>query len=201
FSDAAHQVNLGHISGRNLEEARAASEPPSSVKTPPTAVSTLETALNDNEDELEYIDGTATEPVNDPVPTSRQNRGAVQVPAKVSDTTVSALPLAPTPTHALVVPSPEDARFIITVYGPQEDQEAKFRTRAGHKVKTVLENVCKTFGISHERARLVLEVNVKGKQRLRECHPEETIGSCGIVDVSRLLLQVDGVSEDDEDEE
>ncbi|KAG6810323.1 hypothetical protein H0H92_012412 [Tricholoma furcatifolium] len=108
---------------------------------------------------------------------------------------VSALPLVPTPTIR------PDARFMVTVYGPREDQAAEFKTRAGHKVKKVLESVCKTFGVPHERARLVLEVNVKGEQWLRECHPDETMGNCGVVDESRLLLQVDGVSEDDEYEE
>ncbi|KAG6887424.1 hypothetical protein C0995_015457 [Termitomyces sp. Mi166 len=101
-----------------------------------------------------------------------------------------------------------DVRFMVTVLGPRTAQGADFRTRGGHKIKKVLESVCRTFKLPSERSRLVLEDDSREVKQYY-CDPEDTVGLCGIDADSRLLVQVDGMSgeelskygEEEEDED
>jgi len=81
-------------------------------------------------------------------------------------------------------------------------------TRGRHLVKKVLATACKTFGISKQRARLVLCVSTEegGETHMSEfvCPEDETMFQCGIVGNSKLFVRVVTVPdqlEEDSDEE
>ncbi|KAG6853731.1 hypothetical protein C0991_001864 [Blastosporella zonata] len=94
----------------------------------------------------------------------------------------------------------QDERFSVEVYGPIPDQEAEFRTRGGHKVRKVLDSVCKTFGYPSDKSRLLLSIQVDGQEALYLCDPDEMIWECGIGSQAQLKLQVEGVTVEEEEE-
>ncbi|KAG6898803.1 hypothetical protein C0993_004038 [Termitomyces sp. T159_Od127] len=89
-----------------------------------------------------------------------------------------------------------DQRFMVTVHGPRPGQGADFRTRGGHKIKKVLESACRTFQLPFERSQLVLEDDSQDATQYY-CDPEETLGACGIDTDARLLVQVDGMTDEE----
>ncbi|KAG6880090.1 hypothetical protein C0992_006364 [Termitomyces sp. T32_za158] len=131
--------------------------------------------------------------------------------ARLSSVNATQLPRASARPLANFHQNPEK-RFMVTVYGPRKGQGADFRTRGGHKIRKVLESACKTFKLPFERAsgsihvaddfvsdslhssQLVLEVE---SEEQYYCDPDETVGACGIDTDTRLLVQVDGLTEEE----
>ncbi|KAG6880093.1 hypothetical protein C0992_006367 [Termitomyces sp. T32_za158] len=115
--------------------------------------------------------------------------------ARLSSVNATQLPRASARPLANFHQNPEK-RFMVTVYGPRNGQGADFRTRGGHKIRKVLESACKTFQLPFERSQLVLEVEHEDVTQYY-CDPDETVGACGIDTDTRLLVQVDGLTEEE----
>ncbi|KAG6904939.1 hypothetical protein DXG01_006105 [Tephrocybe rancida] len=93
--------------------------------------------------------------------------------------------------------SSQDERFMVPVFGPKAGEAAEFKTRGGHKVRKVLETVCKTFKYPYDKSRLLLPVEKDGKKTYYVCETEETVWECGLTTETRVMLQVEGVVPDE----
>ncbi|KAJ7700894.1 hypothetical protein B0H17DRAFT_1046958 [Mycena rosella] len=101
----------------------------------------------------------------------------------------------------------DDDRFqvFVSVPGP-DDKECAFMTRGRHRVRKVLEGVCKTFKLDPARAKLMLCVSMEdddGEETIHhfECANEETLALSGVKAHSHLVVRIVEEEEADDDDE